>query len=216
MIEGRVDLQVLEAMFPEKASKANAHRYFPLVRFALERFHIHRPELQLVAYATIRAESAGFRPLTEFRSRYNTIRIPLELNPHQGGRTDYSRYEFRRNLGNTRPGDGSRFIGRGFIQLTGRANYTRYGQRIGMPQLVDEPELANRAEVAALVLAAYIDEHRARITAALARGDLKAVRRSVNGGSHGLAAFEQAYRAGLARVRRATRDVPGPDLSQTA
>ena len=40
-------------------------------------------------------------------------------------------YEGRADLGNTQPGDGVRFKGRGLIQLTGRANYQRYGQSIG-------------------------------------------------------------------------------------
>jgi putative chitinase len=48
-------------------------------------------------------------------------------------------------LGNTEPGDGCRFCGRGYVQLTGRANYARAG-------LVEAPDRALEADVAASVL----------------------------------------------------------------
>lgn len=51
-----------------------------------------------------------------------------------------SAYEGRRDLGNTQPGDGVRYKGRGPIQLTGRANYRSTGSRIGLP-LEADPEL---------------------------------------------------------------------------
>jgi putative chitinase len=50
-------------------------------------------------------------------------------------------YEGRADLGNTRPGDGPRYKGRGLIQLTGRANYVQYGKLLGL-NLADNPELA--------------------------------------------------------------------------
>ncbi|MEQ9507103.1 MAG: peptidoglycan-binding protein [Hyphomonas sp.] len=48
-----------------------------------------------------------------------------------------------RDLGNTEPGDGYKYRGRGFIQLTGRANYTQMADLTGMP-LVDDPDYISR------------------------------------------------------------------------
>lgn len=59
-------------------------------------------------------------------------------------------YEGRRDLGNTQPGDGVRFKGRGYIQLTGRANYTTFGpvaggDFIGNPRIVAQQYYADTA-----------------------------------------------------------------------
>jgi predicted chitinase len=59
-------------------------------------------------------------------------------------------YEGRRDLGNTQPGDGPRYKGRGFIQLTGRYNYAKAGKDLGI-DLINHPELAERPDVAAKV-----------------------------------------------------------------
>jgi putative chitinase len=53
-----------------------------------------------------------------------------------------------KTLGNTTPGDGERFKGRGYIQLTGRWNYTQAGQALGIP-LDQKPQLLERPDVAA-------------------------------------------------------------------
>lgn len=67
-----------------------------------------------------------------------------------------SQFSTGRQLGNTQPNDGYDFRGRGFIQLTGRANYTRYANKIGRPDIVSNPELANDPELSAKLSVAYI------------------------------------------------------------
>jgi putative chitinase len=56
-----------------------------------------------------------------------------------------------RELGNTIPGDGARFCGRGYVQITGKANYARAGGKLGLP-LVDEPDRALDPPTAAAIL----------------------------------------------------------------
>jgi putative chitinase len=93
---------------------------------------------------------------------------------------DGSAYEGRRDLGNVNPGDGTRYRGRGWIQITGRANYAKYGKMIGL-DLVNHPELAEIPENAEkLALAYWMD--RVRPFAAKRGGlNLINVSRAVNG-----------------------------------
>jgi putative chitinase len=77
-------------------------------------------------------------------------------------------------------GDGWRFRGRGFIQLTGRANYARAAQRLALP-LVEEPDRAALPSVAALVAGdfwARLDLNRQADRGAAGSED---IRRAVNG-----------------------------------
>lgn len=60
-------------------------------------------------------------------------------------------YEGRLDLGNTQPGDGRRFKGRGYVQITGRSNYTKWSQRLGI-DLINNPGLASDPANAAKIL----------------------------------------------------------------
>jgi hypothetical protein len=115
-------------------------------------------------------------------------------------------YEVRSDLGNVRRGDGARFHGRGYIQLTGRANYRTYGSKLGVP-LEAKPELALRPDVAAQVLASYVADHGiARLAAA---GDWQGVRRAVNGGLNGWDRFSKLVQ-GLQAALDGDGEAPTP------
>lgn len=112
------------------------------------------------------------------------------------------RYEGRKDLGNVRPGDGKRYMGRGYIQLTGRSNYRQVGEYLGI-DLEGNPELAARADIAALVALWYWRVARKNIPAAARKGDIRTVTRLINGGYNGLADRQQRFRKYLAREEQA-------------
>lgn len=60
-------------------------------------------------------------------------------------------YDGRIDLGNTRPGDGSLYKGRGYVQITGRGNYVYWSDRLGI-DLVTHPELAAQPDIAAQII----------------------------------------------------------------
>ncbi len=93
-------------------------------------------------------------------------------------------YEGRADLGNTQQGDGRRYKGRGLIQLTGRTNYRRIGNILGLA-LETQPELALQAGNAVRIACEYWKSR--DINAACDKDDVEAVTRKVNGGLNGLA-----------------------------
>lgn len=56
-----------------------------------------------------------------------------------------------KQLGNTHPGDGAKYAGRGYVQLTGRANYAKAGAKLNV-DLLNGPDLAMSKDIAALIL----------------------------------------------------------------
>jgi predicted chitinase len=102
-------------------------------------------------------------------------------------------YEGRRDLGNTRRGDGKRFKGRGPIQLTGRANYRWAGQRLGLP-LEQNPELAAGHEVGWRIAALYWQAHGLDRFANGTQAGFDAITRTINGGYNGKASRDALWR----------------------
>ncbi|HXE06270.1 MAG TPA: hypothetical protein VN612_00150 [Acidobacteriaceae bacterium] len=176
---------LIHPLFPF-TTLANIAANLPHVLAALAAAGLTDTPMLLAALATIRAEAESFLPLTEAESRFNT----------SPGGSPFDLYDHRADLGNQGPPDGANFRGRGYIQLTGRANYTHYGARLAL-DLLNNPPLAAEPEPAARILAAFLREKQSAIRSALAQNDLTRARRLVNGGSNGLDRFTAAYTAGL-------------------
>jgi predicted chitinase len=114
---------------------------------ALQRAAIHAGirGVELAQFmAQVRHESADFSRMKEIGGRQYFIK---RYDPRVAPKT-------AKILGNTHPGDGERYFGRGFIQITGRDNYRMAGDAIGV-DLVKHPELAAKPDVAAKIAVWY-------------------------------------------------------------
>lgn len=104
-------------------------------------------------------------------------------------------YEGRKDLGNTQPGDGPKFKGRGFIQLTGRANYEKAGKDLKL-DLVGNPDLAARPDIAARTAVWFWTQK--KLNARADAGDFLGITRAINGGTNGLEDRKRLYEAAKA------------------
>jgi predicted chitinase len=96
-------------------------------------------------------------------------------------------------LGNTEPGDGKRFKGRGPIQITGRANYRRFGDFLGLDLVADPPKAA-LPDVAFRIAGMFWLKKGLNELADLATAaSFKEITRRINGGFNGLADRERFY-----------------------
>ena len=126
---------------------------------------------------------------------------------------DGSNYEGRSDLGNNQPGDGKRYKGRGYIQLTGRANYRQYGNLIGV-DLENNPDLAKDPNIAARVAIEYWKKRVDRTAAK--NGDVRTVTYNINGGYNGLADRMQKYKKYLKKSKPQPKITPVPDKGNQA
>lgn len=155
-------------------SSAKAAEYLPHLNAAMKEANITTPQRQAAFLAQLSHESGGLRHMEELASG--------------------AAYEGRRDLGNTQPGDGMRFKGRGPIQLTGRANYRAAGRALGI-DLENNPGMATRPDVAFRIATWYWSSR--NLNQYADRGDFSSITYRINGGYNGAADRNRLH--GIAR-----------------
>lgn len=165
-VSGAQLMQIVPSLGAAEAAGIAGH-----LNVAMAEANITSPQQQAMFIAQLAHESGGFRYMEEIASG--------------------AAYEGRSDLGNTQPGDGVRYKGRGYIQVTGRHNYTEASAALGL-DLVNNPGLAAQPENAARIAAWYWTSR--NINEAANSGDFTQVTRLINGGTNGLA-DRQAYYA---------------------
>jgi predicted chitinase len=138
--------------------------YLPFIQQAMQEFEITSYLRAAAFLAQLAHESAELRYMEEIASG--------------------AAYEGRTNLGNTQPGDGKRYKGRGPIQLTGRANYAKYGQLLGL-DLISDPVIAATKEVGFRIAGEFWKLN--GLNELADQQDFKLITKRINGGYNGLA-----------------------------
>jgi predicted chitinase len=153
------------------ANSARLTQFFPHLQAAMDEFEINTPLRAAAFLAQLAHESGQLRFMEEI----------------WGPTSAQRRYEpvtsLSRTLGNTQPGDGFRFKGRGPIQLTGRANYQRFGGLLGL-DLVGNPPMAATPEVAFRIAGLFWQNK--GLNQLADQQNFREITRRINGGFNGL------------------------------
>ena len=153
-----------------------AAAWLPHITGAMAEYEINTAARQAAFLAQIGHESGGLHWVTEL----------------WGPTAAQSGYEGRGDLGNTEPGDGYRFKGRGLIQTTGRANYAAASSALGV-DLIANPERLAEPELAARSAGQFWQSRGLNELADTA--DFIRITRKINGGVNGLADRQALYAA---------------------
>lgn len=147
---------------------------------------------------------APFMPALKKYTRDFKINTPARLSAflaqiaHESGCFLYTEeiasgaaYEGRLDLGNTEPGDGCRYKGRGLIQLTGRYNYSKLTDDTHI-DFLSHPELLSEPEYAVMSACWYWSTR--GLNGLADSGRFHTITKRINGGYNGLADREYYYR----------------------
>jgi predicted chitinase/nucleoid-associated protein YgaU len=170
---GGVSPQQLRSIMPH-LSEARAQQMLPHLNNAMAEAGINTPRRQAAFLAQLAHESGEFRYMEEIASG--------------------AAYEGRTDLGNTQPGDGVRFKGRGPIQLTGRSNYRAAGQALGI-DLENNPTRAADPDVGFRTAAWFWNSR--NLNSHADAGNFDAITYRVNGGYNGKASRDAYYARAL-------------------
>jgi putative chitinase len=178
--------------------------YLPHLNTAMQTYGVNTMSRTAAFVAQLAHESAEFRFMEEI---WGPIPAQIRYEPPS---------ELARRLGNTEPGDGKRFKGRGPIQITGRFNYKKYGDLLGV-DLTGQPELAAQPAVAFFTAGLFwitngLNE--------LADGEqFVTITKRINGGINGLPDRQKYYARAkdvLAQAFVATPNAAVPRASRSA
>lgn len=167
-----ISLLAVQAICNSKRPQIEA--VYPAITKCLDRWDLQTPIRQAMFIAQTAAETGGYQWLAELASG--------------------SAYEGRADLGNTEPGDGVRFKGRGLIQLTGRGLYTRCSEELYWPRdlLLTQPELLEQPDYAANSAGWFWDFK--QLNRLADASDIVGASRRINGGNSGLAERMDLYK----------------------
>lgn len=145
----------------------------PWISAAMDAYEINTPTRQAAFLAQLAHESGGLHWINEI-----------------WGPTDAQRrYEVRQDLGNNEPGDGFKYRGRGWLQITGRDNYRHAYQRLRdrfgeqVPNFEADPDQIATARWAAMTAAEFWYNHGCNVLAD--KGNFEMITRTINGGLTG-------------------------------
>ena len=171
-----ITVQQLLLMLPNAGSVAGV--FVPVLNTAMNRYQIVGAKRVAAFIAQIGHESGQLKYVKEI----------------WGPTAAQMRYEGRTDLGNTQSGDGSKYRGRGLIQITGRANYKACGDALGL-ELINHPELLEKPQHACMS-AAWFWATKGLSTLA-DEGKFETITRRINGGVNGLADRQMLYARAL-------------------
>ena len=198
-----VTLEQLDSFFENTDTELLETLVDPL-NTALDRYEINTPERVAMFMAQVGHESGGLKRREE-NLNYSAQRLTQvfpkyfrDVDPN-----DYARnpekianrvYGNRMGNGDEDSGDGYRYRGRGFIQLTGKNNYTAFANAMGMT-LDEAVDYLSTAEGAAMSAAWFWDMR--NLNADADRGDVVTVTKKINGGTIGLHERQALYKEAL-------------------
>jgi len=220
----KVQFSEVQSLAPHMTNQYREAFDAPTVNKILAKYGISKSALRISHFfAQVLTETASLTALREslnytapqlmrtWPRRFPTIEIADEFAHNE---EKLGNFVYGGRLGNTNPGDGFLFRGRGLLQITGRAAYSRFGSQLGIP-LADDPDLAF-ASTSSLEIAAAewaVSGYKGRLCNDLAdEDDIVGVTFAINGGQNGIA----DRRAWLQRAKNIWLALPAASPSQSS